>query len=75
MEQNLLYNCLTELEEYRCDPSYLKHFNLLVNFVKTTYAPTTKRLTALLENHEITYDQLWACAKDSRSRCLSMVGS
>ncbi|KAI9726527.1 MAG: hypothetical protein M1835_003773, partial [Candelina submexicana] len=63
VEQNLLYNRLTELQEYQCDPSSLKHFNLLVNFVKTTYSSTTKRLIALLENHEITYDLLWALFK------------
>jgi len=51
------------LEEYQCDPSYLKHFNLLVDLVKKTYASTTKRLTALLEGHEITYDLLWALFK------------
>jgi hypothetical protein len=58
VEQSLLYNRLTELEEDRCDPSYLEHFNLLVDFVKTTYAFTTKRITALLQAHEITYDLL-----------------
>jgi len=58
-----LYNRLAELEEYQCDPSYLRHFNLLLDFVKTTYASTTKRLTALLEGHEITYDLLWALFK------------
>ena len=63
MEQTLLYNRLTELGEYRCDPSQLNHYNLLVNFVKTAYAPTTKRLTALLEDYEITYDLLWALFK------------
>ena len=59
----MLYNRLTELQEYECDPLYLKHFNLLVDFVKTTYASTTKRITALLEGHEITYDLLWALFK------------
>jgi len=58
-----LYNRLPELEEYQCDPSYVKHFDLLVNFVKMTYTSTTKHLTALLEGHEITYDLLWALFK------------
>jgi hypothetical protein len=51
------------LKEYQCDDSYLKHFNLLVDFIKVTYASTTERLTALLEDHEITYDLLWALFK------------
>jgi hypothetical protein len=46
------------MEEYQCDGSYLKHFNLLVDFIKDTYASTTERFTALLEDHEITYDLL-----------------
>lgn len=58
-----MYNRLAELEEYKCDPSYLKHFNLLVNFVKVTYRSTTRRLIALLEHHEITYEMLWALFK------------
>jgi hypothetical protein len=52
-----------ELKEYQCDDSYLKHFNLLVDFIKVTYASTTERLTALLKDHEITYDLLWALFK------------
>jgi len=63
VEQNLLYNRLRELEQYQCDSSYLKHLNLLVSFLKITYASTTKSLTALLEDHEITYDHLWALFK------------
>ena len=41
VEQSLLYNRLTGLEENQCDPSYLKHFNLLVDFVRTTDVSTT----------------------------------
>lgn len=65
IEQNLLYNRLTELEYYQCDPSYMKHFNLLVSFVKKTYASTHERLIAiaLLEAQEITYNLLWALFK------------
>jgi hypothetical protein len=59
----LFYNRLTELEEDRCDPSYLERFTLLVDFVKTTYASTTERITALLQGHEITYGLLWALFK------------
>lgn len=58
-----MYNRLTALEAYQCDPLCPEHFNLLVNFVKTTYSSTTTRLIALLENHEITYDLLWALFK------------
>ena len=63
IEQNLLYNRLTELEDYQCDPSCLKHFNLLVSFVKKTYASTHERLIAFVEAQEITYDLLWALFK------------
>ena len=63
VEQNLLYNRLTELEEYQYDPLYLKYFNLLVDLLKKTYTSITKRLTALLKGHEITYDLLWALFK------------
>lgn len=31
--------------------------------MKTTYSSTTKRLIALLKNHEFTYDLLWALFK------------
>ena len=63
IEQNLLYNCLTELEDYQCNPSYLKHFNLLISFVKKTYASTHECLIALLKAQEIIYDLLWALFK------------
>lgn len=59
----MLYNRLTELEDYQCDPSCLKHFNLFISFVKETYASTHERLIALLEVQEITYDLLWALFK------------
>ena len=68
-----MYNRLAELEKYQCDPLRLKHFNLLVDFVKKTYASTTTRLTALLEDREITYDLLWALFKPNMvvySTCL-----
>ena len=42
-----------------------KHLLLLVNFLKKAYATTHSRLSALLENNEITYDLLWALYKPS----------
>ncbi|KAK3169608.1 hypothetical protein OEA41_008992 [Lepraria neglecta] len=68
VEQNLLYNYLHELESYQGDANTgttqdatcLKHLDLLVDFIKTTYQSTAQRLLSLLENNEITYDLLWA---------------
>jgi hypothetical protein len=40
-----------------------KHLDLLINYVRTTYATTTQRLDCLLPNGEITYDLLWALFK------------
>ena len=68
VEQNLLYNYLHELESYQGDANTgttqdatcLKHLDLLVDFIKTTYQSTAQRLLSLLENDEITYDLLWA---------------
>jgi hypothetical protein len=42
---------------------YLKHLDLLISFIETTYASTTERLEPLLKNREITYDLLWALFK------------
>ena len=71
VDRNLLYHYLPELEAYGNklsddvgqDGAELKHLNLLVDFMKNRYAPTTARLTPLLENGEITYDLLWALYK------------
>jgi hypothetical protein len=71
VEQNLLYHYLDELQLYQSnantraihDPTCLKHLDLLVNFIQTTYKSTAQRLHSLLENGEITYDLLWALFK------------
>jgi len=71
VEQNLLYNYLEELQLYQSnanmraihDATCLKHLDLLIDFIKTTYKPTAQRLLSLLENGEITYDLLWALFK------------
>jgi hypothetical protein len=64
VEQSLLYYYLPDLEECRQDPSAaldhstLKHLDLLLDFIKTAYASTTKRLSPLLEKRQITYNLL-----------------
>lgn len=66
VEQNILYNYLSELELYQNnastgithDSTYLKHVDLLIDFIKRTYESTTQRLLSLLKNNEITYDLL-----------------
>lgn len=45
------------------DATGLKHLDLLVDFIKTTYQSMAQRLHSLLENGEITYDLLWAIFK------------
>lgn len=67
----MLYNYLPELEAFEtatnndrtCDPSCLKHLDLLIGHIKRDYGDTTDRLVPLLENGEITYDLLWALFK------------
>ena len=71
VERNLLYNYLDELESYQSNENpaiidhsiSIKHLDLLLDFIKTTYQSTTHRLLSLLENDEITYDLLWALFK------------
>jgi hypothetical protein len=81
VEQNLLYHYLDELQLYQSnantrpihDPTCLKHLDLLVDFIKTTYKSTAQRLLSLLDNGEITYDLLWALFKPNSmvfSTCL-----
>lgn len=41
----------------------MDHLDLLISYIKRTYAPTTQRLVPLLENGEITHDLLWALFK------------
>jgi hypothetical protein len=73
IEQKLLFQFLSDLEDYHKDllsasnpdtPGQ-KHLLLLVNFLKEAYATTNSRLLALLKNGEITYDLLWALFKPS----------
>ena len=55
------------------DPASLKHLDLLVDFIKTTYKSTAQRLLPLLEDGQITYDLLWALFKPNSiiySTCL-----
>ena len=63
------------------DATHLKHLDLLINFIHTTYLSTAQRLLPLLENDEITYDLLWAlftpnsmvyttCFGTGKSRCV-----
>jgi len=42
---------------------YLKYLDLLISFIKTTYASITKHLKPLLKNREIIYNLLWALFK------------
>jgi hypothetical protein len=69
VEQSLLYHYLSDLEECCQNPSAaldrstLEHLDLLLDFIQTAYASTTKRLGPLLEKHQITYDLLWTLFK------------
>ena len=45
------------------DTLRLKHLDLLIEYIKTTYKPISERLLSLLERKEITYDLLWALFK------------
>ena len=53
----------TELEDGAHHDVKLKHLDLLLDYIRTSYASTTSRLASLLKNHEITYDLLWALFK------------
>ncbi|OCK92522.1 uncharacterized protein K441DRAFT_726984, partial [Cenococcum geophilum 1.58] len=58
---NLLYNFLPELEFINVSSKnevYLKYLDLLINFIKTTYASITKRLKPLFKNYKIIYNLL-----------------
>jgi hypothetical protein len=69
VEQSLLYHYLSDLEECRQNPgaaldcSTLEHLDLLLVFIRTTYASTTERLGPLLAKHQITYELLWTLFK------------
>ncbi len=59
----------------------MKHLDLLMKYIKTTYAPTKHSIVSLLAANEITYDLLWAlfkpgslvyttCAGTGKPRCV-----
>ena len=52
-----------KLEDDNQENVKLKHFGLLVDYVRTGYVLTTSRLASLLKNREITYDLLWTLFK------------
>jgi hypothetical protein len=63
----MLYHYLPELESYRSELDYdsldstcTKHLNLLIDYIKKTYASTTETLVSLLQSKEITYNLLSA---------------
>jgi hypothetical protein len=65
-----LYHYLYQLESSRSwnnieggDHDGAKQVGLLVDYLKETYADTTKSLESLLRSSEITYDLLWALFK------------
>ncbi|PGH17055.1 hypothetical protein AJ79_01439 [Helicocarpus griseus UAMH5409] len=69
IECNFLYNFLPDLEKYTIkkgrnhrDPCS-KHVDLLIKYIKETYASTTQSLLPLLKRGEITYDLLWTIFK------------
>ncbi|EDN03897.1 predicted protein [Histoplasma mississippiense (nom. inval.)] len=69
IERNFLYNFLADLETYITkkgrdheDPRS-KHVDLLIRYIKDTYASTTQSLSPLLKRGEITYDLLWTIFK------------
>ncbi|KGM92146.1 uncharacterized protein PADG_11682 [Paracoccidioides brasiliensis Pb18] len=65
IERNFLYNFLPDLEKKgknHGDPRS-KHVDLLIGYIKETYASTTQSLLPLLKRGEITYDLLWTIFK------------
>ena len=65
-----MYHYVSELEAYSrkldesaYDDTKLKHISILVNYIRSAYASTRSRPSALLKNREITYDLLWALFK------------
>jgi hypothetical protein len=66
-----LFHYLPELEAYQMglkvesgqDLAGSNHLNVLVDYLRITYAGTAGHLASLFENHEITYDLLWALFK------------
>jgi len=71
IERNLLYHYLSDLEAHQAklreggdqDTTDLKHLDLLLGFMQSTYASTKDRLAPLLKDRKITYDLLWALFK------------
>jgi hypothetical protein len=63
-----LYHYLPELKSLRSstdplDSTCVKHLDLLIQHIKTTYADTRTRLLPLLMSGEIPYELLWALFK------------
>jgi len=80
LERNLLYYYVLELEAYRTELKgdnhhsvKLRHFSLLVEYMRTACISTTSRLASLLKNREITYDLLWALFKPSTTVYMTIV--
>ncbi|KKZ66022.1 hypothetical protein EMCG_08221 [[Emmonsia] crescens] len=69
IERNFLYTFLPDLEEYittkgrNHEGLCSKHVDLLIKYIKDTYAFTTQILSSLLKKGEITYDLLWTIFK------------
>ncbi|CAG8981848.1 hypothetical protein HYALB_00014000 [Hymenoscyphus albidus] len=70
VERNILYNFLPEIESCRnwneidpLDQTSHEHIQLLIDYIKSSYADTTQRLNVLLGSKEITYDLLWVLFK------------
>ena len=53
----------TELEDDTHSDTRLKHLNLLIEYINTTYASTRSRLASYLRDRKITYELLWALFK------------
>ncbi|EDN04841.1 predicted protein [Histoplasma mississippiense (nom. inval.)] len=70
VELDLLYYFLPELETYRANAAgepgrqdQVNYLSLLIEFVSTTYQPTTERLASQLASGQATWDILWAIFK------------
>ncbi|KAI4166536.1 MAG: hypothetical protein LQ343_007967, partial [Gyalolechia ehrenbergii] len=80
VDQNLLYNYLSDLESFRSnadtqDPLCLKHLDLLIDFIQSTYKSTARRLFSLLAKGEITYDLLWTLVRPNSTVYTTCLGT
>lgn len=57
------------------DPLCLKHLDLLIDFIQTTYKSTARRLFSLLAKGEITYDLLWALVRPNSTVYTTCLGT